>query len=83
LAAEQNAAEHGQTTSQEALPELQAALDALPPSHALIFERTEYGQAFASAAAFGSASARWWRAKRFEARSRAMTARRGTIAATG
>jgi len=34
LAAEQNAAEHGQTTSQEALPELQAALDALPPSHA-------------------------------------------------
>jgi integrase/recombinase XerD len=41
------------------LPELQAALDAMPRSDALTFLLTEYGRPFASAAAFGNKFADW------------------------
>jgi len=36
------------------LPELQSALDAMPPSDALTFVLNDYGRPFASAAAFGN-----------------------------
>jgi integrase len=41
------------------LPELQAALDAMPKSDALTFLLTEHGRPFASAAAFGNKFADW------------------------
>ena len=41
------------------LPELQAALDAMPRSDALTFLLTEYGRPFKSAAAFGNKFADW------------------------
>ena len=41
------------------LPELQAALDAMPRSDALTFLLTEYGRPFKSAAAFGNRFAAW------------------------
>lgn len=41
------------------LPELQAALDAMPHSDALTFLLTDYGRPFASAAAFGNKFADW------------------------
>jgi integrase/recombinase XerD len=41
------------------LPELQAALDAMPHSDVLTFLLTEYGRPFASAAAFGNKFADW------------------------
>jgi integrase/recombinase XerD len=44
------------------LPELQAALDAMPPNDALTFLLTEHGRPFKSAAAFGNKFADWCRA---------------------
>jgi integrase len=44
------------------LPELQAALDAMPPNDALSFLLNDYGRPFASAAAFGNKFADWCRA---------------------
>ena len=41
------------------LPELQAALDAMPPTDALTFLLTEYGRPFKSPAAFGNRFADW------------------------
>ena len=41
------------------LPELQAALDAMPRNDALTFLLTEYGRPFKSAAAFGNKFADW------------------------
>ena len=41
------------------LPELQAALDAMPNNDVLTFLLTEYGRPFASAAAFGNKFADW------------------------
>jgi integrase len=41
------------------MPELQAALDAMPASDAMAFLCTDYGQPFASAAAFGNKFADW------------------------
>ena len=41
------------------LPELQAALDAMPHSDALAFLLTDYGRPFASSAAFGNKFADW------------------------
>jgi integrase/recombinase XerD len=41
------------------MPELQAALDAMPKSDVLAFMTNEYGQPFASAAAFGNRFADW------------------------
>ena len=46
------------------LPELQAALDAMPHSDALTFLLTEYGRPFKSAAAFGNQFADWCEAGR-------------------
>ena len=48
------------------LPELQAALDAMPHSDALTFLLTEYGRPFASAAAFGNKFADWCNAAGLE-----------------
>ena len=44
------------------LPELQSALDAMPPSDALPFVLNDYGRPFASAAAFGNKFADWCKA---------------------
>jgi integrase len=44
------------------LPELQAALDAMPQSDAMTFLLNDYGRPFASAAAFGNKFADWCRA---------------------
>ena len=41
------------------MPELQEALDALPPSGELRFLLNDYGKPFASAAAFGNKFADW------------------------
>ena len=41
------------------LPDLQAALDAMPTSNALCFLKTDHGRPFASAAAFGNKFADW------------------------
>ena len=41
------------------MPELQAALDAMPHSDALTFLLTEHGRPFKSAAAFGNKFADW------------------------
>jgi integrase len=48
------------------MPELQAALDALPQSDALTFLLTERGEPFRSAAAFGNRFADWCRAARLQ-----------------
>jgi integrase/recombinase XerD len=48
------------------LPELQAALDALPHSDALTFLLTDHGRPFASAAAFGNKFADWCNAAGLE-----------------
>ena len=44
----------GKVLTIRVLPELQAALDAMPHSDALTFLLTEYGRPFASSAAFGN-----------------------------
>ena len=49
----------GKTLTIPILPDLQAALDAMPKSNALSFLTTDYGQPFASAAAFGGKFADW------------------------
>ena len=49
----------GKVLTIRVLPELQAALDAMPHSDALTFLLTEYGRPFASAAAFGNKFADW------------------------
>ena len=49
----------GKVLTIRVLPELQAALDAMPSSDALTFLLTEYGRPFASAAAFGNKFADW------------------------
>jgi integrase/recombinase XerD len=49
----------GKVLTIRVLPELQAALDAMPKSDALTFLLTEYGQPFKSAAAFGNKFASW------------------------
>ncbi len=49
----------GKVLTIRVLPELQAALDAMPHSDALTFLLTEYGRPFASSAAFGNKFASW------------------------
>ena len=49
----------GKVLTIRVLPELQAALDAMPHSDALTFLLTDYGRPFASAAAFGNKFADW------------------------
>ena len=49
----------GKVLTIRVLPELQAALDAVPHSDALTFLLTEYGRPFASSAAFGNKFADW------------------------
>ena len=49
----------GKVLTIRVLPELQAALDAMPKSDALTFLLTDYGQPFKSAAAFGNKFADW------------------------
>lgn len=49
----------GKVLTIQVLPELQAALDAMPGSDALTFLLTEYRQPFKSAAAFGNKFADW------------------------
>jgi len=44
----------GRVLTIRVLPELQSALDAMPPSDALTFVLNDYGRPFASAAAFGN-----------------------------
>jgi len=56
----------GKVLTIRVLPELQAALDAMPHSDALTFLLTEYGRPFASAAAFGNKFADWCRAAGLE-----------------
>jgi integrase/recombinase XerD len=56
----------GKVLTIRVLPELQAALDAMPHSDALIFLLTEYGRPFASAAAFGNKFADWCNAAGLE-----------------
>ncbi|MGA9455247.1 MAG: tyrosine-type recombinase/integrase [Pseudolabrys sp.] len=48
------------------LPELRAALDAMPQNDALTFLLTEYGRPFKSAAAFGNKFADWCNAAGLE-----------------
>lgn len=43
----------GKTLTISIMPELQAALDAMPTSNAMAFLCTEYGRPFASPSAFG------------------------------
>ena len=56
----------GKVLTIRVLPELQAALDAMPHSDALTFLLTEYGRPFASAAAFGNKFADWCNAAGLE-----------------
>ena len=56
----------GKVLTIRVLPELQAALDAMPHSDALTFLLTEYGRPFASAAAFGNKFADWCKAAGLE-----------------
>jgi integrase/recombinase XerD len=49
----------GKVLTIRVLPELQAALDAMPHSDALAFLLTDYGRPFASSAAFGNKFADW------------------------
>jgi integrase/recombinase XerD len=56
----------GKVLTIRVLPELQAALDAMPPSDALTFLLTEYGRPFKSAAAFGNKFADWCKAAGLE-----------------
>ena len=49
----------GRTVTVPILPELQAALDAMPASDALTFLTTDYGRPFASPAALGNKFADW------------------------
>jgi integrase/recombinase XerD len=49
----------GKTLTISIMPELQAALDAMPPSNAMAFLCNDYGRPFASAAAFGNKFADW------------------------
>ena len=56
----------GKVLTIRVLPELQAALDAMPHSDALTFLLTEYGRPFASAAAFGNKFADWCEAAGLE-----------------
>ena len=49
----------GKTLTISIMPELQAALDAMPKSDAMAFLCTDYGRPFASAAAFGNKFADW------------------------
>ena len=68
----------GKVLTIRVLPELQAALDAMPRSDALTFLLTDYGRPFASAAAFGNKFADWCTRQGWS-RSSAMTARSATI----
>ena len=56
----------GKVLTIRVLPELQAALDAMPHSDALTFLLTEYGRPFTSAAAFGNKFADWCNAAGLE-----------------
>ena len=56
----------GKVLTIRVLPELQAALDAMPHSDALTFLLTDYGRPFASAAAFGNKFADWCNAAGLE-----------------
>jgi integrase len=56
----------GKVLTIRVVPELQAALDAMPKRDALTFLLTEYGQPFKSAAAFGNKFADWCDAVGFE-----------------
>lgn len=58
----------GRTVTVPILPELQAALDAMPASDALTFLRTDYGRPFASAAALGNKFADWCKQARLVGR---------------
>jgi integrase len=49
----------GRVVTVPILPELQAALDAMPTSNTLTFLTTDHGKPFASAAAFGNKFADW------------------------
>ncbi len=49
----------GRTVTVPILPELRAALDAMPASDALTFLTTDFGKPFASGAAFGNKFADW------------------------
>jgi integrase/recombinase XerD len=49
----------GKTLTISIMPELQAALDAMPKSDAMAFLCNDYGRPFASAAAFGNKFADW------------------------
>jgi integrase/recombinase XerD len=49
----------GRPVTVRILPELRAALDAMPASNALTFLTTDHGKPFASAAAFGNKFADW------------------------
>jgi integrase/recombinase XerD len=51
----------------DVMPELQAALDAMPRSNALTFLLTEYGRPFKWAAAFGNRFASWCEQARVKA----------------
>jgi integrase len=51
----------GKALSIRILPELQAALDAMPSTHSMTFLVTDYGRPFASAVAFGNKFAEWCR----------------------
>ena len=56
----------GKVLTIRVMPELQAALDAMPRSDALTFLLTEYGRPFKSAAAFGNKFADWCNAAGLE-----------------
>lgn len=56
----------GKLLTVRVMPELQAALDAMPHSDALTFLLTEYGRPFKSAAAFGNKFADWCVAAGFQ-----------------
>jgi integrase/recombinase XerD len=56
----------GKVLTIRVLPELQAALDAMPHNDALTFMLTEYGRPFASSAAFGNKFADWCNAAGLE-----------------
>ena len=59
----------GKVLTIRVLPELQAAIDAMPNSDALTFLLTEFGRPFASAAAFGNKFADWCNLAKFWSRS--------------
>ena len=56
----------GKVLTIRVLPDLQAALDAMPSSDAMTFLLTDHGRPFASAAAFGNKFADWCNAAKLE-----------------